>query len=626
MNIPLMKLGLASAIAIAAVGMTGCGGNDSDSTDVPDIAADGTINDKFNCTDVSTTGSRVICIGAADDLTDATIAEELVTALSTAQTGDTIVLPQGRFNIATELTFDGNGSLGQDEMVTGLTIQGAGMDKTILDFDAATGKAAAKADGFFISNTNDIILEDFGVYEAPNNAIKIKKANGIIMRRLATVWETDYQDTNGAYGLYPVETQNVLIEDSFVKGSADAGVYVGQSSNIVVRNNIAEKNVAGIEIENSTNADVYGNTAIGNTGGILIFDLPIGNGLYGSGVRIFDNKVIENNAKNFAVQGTFAGGVHIVPPGTGVIVLSTSDVEIFDNTITDHKTMAVAVTSYGMPDAEVFAAPQNPPQYADFTKPADHADNNGKIYSYGDIAPYFTTYVDGWSPLVRSINIHDNTIVNDPTVYAPEGSLISDVILGYTFAGHQVPDVLYDGIGEGMAQASGSGTGLTDIMNGYNAVAAGLAQTIEGTALVLDGMDTPETDAQAALIREIAAKSHVVGLNKIPADTEGGDIAAAVSTAINTEYGAYLAADYVCVSNNGDTNQSSVFPTNPANWTFDMAPPTPDPVFSASDESMTCGAGKVPYVGAAATVTVAGSAYGCGADDKTSKHCVPAAE
>jgi len=624
MNLPLVKLGLASAIAVAAVSMTGCGGS-NDSESASEINADGSVVDRFECIDSSTVGSRVICIGAADDLTDATVSDELVTALSTAQSGDTIVLPQGRFNIATELTFDGNGSLGQDTMVTGLTIRGAGMYKTILDFDGATEEgAAAKADGFFISNTNDIILEDFGVYEAPNNAIKIKKANGIIMRRLATVWETDYQDTNGAYGLYPVETQNVLIEDCFVKGSADAGVYVGQSSNIVVRNNIAEKNVAGIEIENSTNADVYGNTAIGNTGGILIFDLPIGNGLYGSGVRIFDNKVIENNAKNFAVQGTFAGGVHIVPPGTGVIVLSTSDVEIFDNTITDHKTMAVAVTSYGMPDPEVFSPPKT--NFADFTKPADHADNEGKVYSYGDLGPYFTTYVDGWSPLVRSINIHDNTIVNDPTVYAPEGSLISEVILGYTYAGHQVPDVLYDGIGEGMAQASGSGTGLTDIMNGYNAVAVGLAQTIEGTALVLDGMDTPETDAQAALIREIAAKSHVVGLNKIPADTEEGDIAAAVSTAVNAEYGAYLAADYVCVSNNGDTNQSSVFPTNPADWTFTMAPPTPDPAFSASDESMTCGAGKVPYVGAAATVTVAGSAYGCGADDKTSKHCVPAAE
>jgi parallel beta-helix repeat protein len=562
-SIPLMKLGLASAIAVAAFGMTGCGGDD-DSKSVVDFNADGTIVDRFACTDSSAAGSRVICIGAADDLTDTTISDELVTALSTAQTGDTIVLPQGRFNIATELTFDGNGSLGQDTMVTGLTIQGAGMDKTILDFDAAAGEASAKADGFFISNTNDIILEDFGVYEAPNNAIKIKKADGIIMRRLATVWETDYQSTNGAYGLYPVETQNVLIEDCFVKGSADAGVYVGQSSNIVVRNNIAEKNVAGIEIENSMNADVYGNTASGNTGGILIFDLPIGNGLYGSGVRIFDNKVIENNAANFATVGDFAGGVHIVPPGTGMIVLSTSDVEIFDNTITDHKTTSIAITSYAMPDEAVLAAPSATP------------DIGGAVSAYEDIVPYASVYLDGWSPLVRSINMHDNIINNTDLIYAPEGSLIEDIILGYTYNGIKVPTILYDGVGEAMAQNGSFGL----IAGGINATAQALYDNV---------------------------------LNPM------GDDSGAKQIPNMTEFGAYADTDYVCSSNNGDNNQTAVIPTDSL---------TGDPVFLENDDSMVCGGetDRVPYIGAAATVTVAGVAYGCGADDKTSKHCVPAAE
>jgi parallel beta-helix repeat protein len=560
-SIPLMKLGLASAIAVAAFGMTGCGGDD-DSKSVVDFNADGTIVDRFACTDSSTAGSRVICIGAADDLTDSTISDELVTALSTAQTGDTIVLPQGRFNIATELTFDGNGSLGQDSMVTGLTIQGAGMAKTILDFDAAAGEASAKADGFFISNTNDIILEDFGVYEAPNNAIKIKKADGIIMRRLATVWETDYQSTNGAYGLYPVETQNVLIEDCFVKGSADAGVYVGQSSNIVVRNNIAEKNVAGIEIENSTSADVYGNTATGNTGGILVFDLPIGNGLYGSGVRIFDNKVIENNAANFATVGDFAGGVHIVPPGTGVIILSTSDVEIFDNTITDHQTTSIAISSYALPDEAVLATP--------------NANVGTEVLSYGSIHPYATKYIDGWSPLIRSLNMHDNIISNTDLIYAPEGSLIEDIILGYTYNGLKVPTILYDGIGEAMAQNGNFGL----IAGGINQIAQGLYDNV---------------------------------LNPM-GDTSGAQLITNMA-----EFGPYGLADHVCSSNNGDNSQTAVIPTNSM---------TGDPVFFENDDSMVCGGdtGKIPYIGTASTVTVAGVAYGCGADDKTSKHCVPTAE
>ena len=524
--------------------------------------------------------SRVICIGSSDNLSDATIADELVTALSTAKSGDTIVLPQGRFNIATELTFDGNGSLGQDTMVTGLTIRGAGMDKTILDFDAATGGASAKADGFFISNTEDIILEDFGVYEAPNNAIKIKKANGIIMRRLATVWETDYQSTNGAYGLYPVETQNVLIEDSYVQGSADAGVYVGQSSNIVVRNNIAVKNVAGIEIENSTNADVYGNTATGNTGGILIFDLPIGNGLYGSGVRIFDNNVVENNADNFAVQGTFAGGVHIVPPGTGVIILSTSDVEIFDNTITDHKTTSIAITSYALPDDSVLAVPNQD------VGGADGNDETAAVLAYEDIHPYADIYIDGWSPLVRSINMHDNTITNSDLIYAPTGNLIEDIILGYTYNGIKVPTILYDGIGEAMAENGSFG----QIAGGINQIAQGVYKYVLGADQTTGAPASDEDTAQNA--------------QQIP------NLA---------EFGPYADTDYVCSSNNGDNNQTAVIPTNST---------TGDPVFLQNDDSMACGGdtGKVPYVGPVSSATIAGIVYGCGADDKASKHCVPAAE
>ena len=86
--------------------------------------------------------------------------------------------------------------------------------------------------------------------------------------------------------------------------------------------------MAGIEIENSKYADVYDNEATGNTGGILVFDLPIGNKLYGNSVRVFNNRVIGNNTRNFATNGSFEGGVHIVPPGTGIIILSTSGVEI----------------------------------------------------------------------------------------------------------------------------------------------------------------------------------------------------------------------------------------------------------------------------------------------------------
>ena len=60
--------------------------------------------------------------------------------------------------------------------------------------------------------------------------------------------------TNGAYGIYPVESKDVLIDSVLVRGASDAGIYVGQSRNIIVRHSTAVENVAGIEIENSFEA------------------------------------------------------------------------------------------------------------------------------------------------------------------------------------------------------------------------------------------------------------------------------------------------------------------------------------------------------------------------------------
>ena len=50
-----------------------------------------------------------------------------------------------------------------------------------------------------------------------------------------------------------------MIEHCIAIGASDAGIYVGQSNNIIVRNCEAFQNVAGIEIENSIKADVHSN-------------------------------------------------------------------------------------------------------------------------------------------------------------------------------------------------------------------------------------------------------------------------------------------------------------------------------------------------------------------------------
>ena len=45
-------------------------------------------------------------------------------------------------------------------------------------------------------------------------------------------------------------------------GASDAGIYVGQSSQVVVRTSRAERNVAGFELENTKGAELYDNEAM----------------------------------------------------------------------------------------------------------------------------------------------------------------------------------------------------------------------------------------------------------------------------------------------------------------------------------------------------------------------------
>ena len=61
--------------------------------------------------------------------------------------------------------------------------------------------------------------------------------------------------------------------------------------------------MAGIEIENSTRADVYDNLATDNSGGILVFTMPDLPKKDGRHCRVYNNRVLANNHDNFAPKG-----------------------------------------------------------------------------------------------------------------------------------------------------------------------------------------------------------------------------------------------------------------------------------------------------------------------------------
>lgn len=253
---------------------------------------------------------------------------EIQEALILASPGDTIKLSNGVYELEDSLSID----------VDGISFIGSDINKTILSFEnQQTG-----AQGLLITSDN-VTLSDFAVVNAKGDAIKAKGVDNIKFIKVKTEWTGGPKETNGAYGLYPVESTNILIDNCVAIGASDAGIYVGQSQNIIVKNSRAEFNVAGIEIENSYFADVFNNIATNNTGGILVFDLPGLPQQGGHHVRVFNNKIINNNTDNFAPEGNIVGEV---PRGTGVIVQANSLVDIFENTIEGNETINIAIVTY----------------------------------------------------------------------------------------------------------------------------------------------------------------------------------------------------------------------------------------------------------------------------------------
>ena len=272
------------------------------------------------------------------------VEKEIQTQLILVENGGQIILPDGVSKIKGTLSLEGKENV---------TIIGSGMDNTILSYsDQEDG-----AEGLKITNCKNITLKDFTVQNSKGDGIKSQDTDGIYFYNVKAEWTYGPKPTNGAYGLYPVQCSNVMIDGCVAIGASDAGIYVGQSRNIVVKNSEAYHNVAGIEIENSVNADVFNNYAHDNTGGILVFDLPDLEVKYGHSVRVFDNKVIENNLKNFAPPGNI---VATVPAGTGIMVLATSEVEIFNNEIIDHKTAGTAIVSYFITEEPIKDEEYNP--------------------------------------------------------------------------------------------------------------------------------------------------------------------------------------------------------------------------------------------------------------------------
>ncbi|WCL54605.1 parallel beta-helix domain-containing protein [Gimibacter soli] len=312
--------------------------------------------------------------------------EDIQEALILAEPGSVIELGAGIYNLTGALSLD----------VPNITLRGAGMDQTILSFKGQT----TGSEGLLVT-AGGAWIENLAIEDTPGDGIKAKGVDQITFKDVRVEWTRGPNAENGAYGLYPVESKNVLIDGAVVRGASDAGIYVGQSQQIIVRNSRAEFNVAGIEIENCYFADVYDNVATRNTGGILIFDMPNLPQKGGHSIRIYNNKSFANDTANFAPPGNVVGSV---PRGTGLIVMANHDVEVYDNEFYDNASINVSVNAY----------------QRDYNDPE-------------------------FDPLPRNIYIHDNTYGR--AGWDPDKA-VKDLVAPLT--GTPIPDIVWDGAVDGI--------------------------------------------------------------------------------------------------------------------------------------------------------------------------------
>lgn len=341
-----------------------------------------------------------------------------------------VVLGEGTFTMDNQLTI---------RSASGVSIVGQGMDLTTLDF----GGVQAQTNGVDVI-ANDFLIEGLTILDAKKDGLRVEDSDGVTIRAVRATWTKEGDSSNGAYGLYPVKVRNVLMEDSEAFNASDAGIYVGQCVNAIIRNNVAKKNVAGIEIENTQYADVYGNLADDNTAGLVVFDLP-GNPIVGHDIDVHGNTITNNNRPNFAPGGVVRG----IPAGTGTFAMASRRVHIHDNAYENNGSTDIAVISGLVVESD-------PAQWA-LVEAELVGDIEGiELQDMGEgMVANFRTY---------DVLVEGNTHTGSGT--APDNSSLEEREFGFLLAilygSDPVDTVLYDSIGESSVDPDVPGNNSND--------------------------------------------------------------------------------------------------------------------------------------------------------------------
>jgi parallel beta-helix repeat protein len=148
-----------------------------------------------------------------------------------------------------------------------------------------------------------------------------------------------------------------LIESNQVSGSDDTGIYIGQSSDAMLKNNQVSDCTVGIEVEVSSNISVQDNKLMDNTIGISAVVLPGLSVTETSNIQVIRNLVIHNNRPNPVSDPTEI--LSQLPSGAGLLFIGVDNAIVTGNKVLENNSVGIAV--FQVPPALVALDPRIDP-------------------------------------------------------------------------------------------------------------------------------------------------------------------------------------------------------------------------------------------------------------------------
>ncbi len=277
------------------------------------------------------------------------------------------------------------------------------------------GPGSGAVNGIFAANVDGLVFQSLETFDFEENGIFVTGAQGVTFRDVVTDG-----NINARYGPFPVLSDDVLFELCSTERHDDAAIYVGQSTNIVVRYNRMEGNVAGMEVENCEGATVHNNYATGNTAGIFVFKDGPPLLQLGSDHEVFSNVMVSNNNPNFAPSGF----VQNLPTGTGLLVVSVDRTDFHHNVIRSNNSFGIAVLDQQLIASLVgpgtFEPPSPDQKVEDNTERSNDISRNGADPDEDRTAGVAADLLFGILEDTDHGNCFEGNAIVDPVITVPE--------------------------------------------------------------------------------------------------------------------------------------------------------------------------------------------------------------